>query len=379
MKTPAVAAGERHSVRVLDLAFGGNGVARVGGFVVFVPFVIPGEEVEIEIREVKRSFCRARLVRVIRPSPQRVDPPCAWFGRCGGCRYQHVDYAQQLELKHKQVADLLERIGRFPRELIEPVIPSPQPYGYRSRIEIRSQWNARERKLDVGFIGSDGGRVVDIATCAIAQPQLNEEIRRLRAEPPGREQARRTLRIAPEGWEVPGDAFFQNNPFLLPTLVETARELLRQAGSRQLVDAHCGVGLFALELAREVDRYVGIESERAACEAARRNARSRGCENGEFLHGRAEDRLPEAIDRLPAGPVTILLDPPRTGCSRVTLEQLRKIRPAQLIHVSCHPATLARDLKILCADGVFRLRKLVPLDLFPQTHHVECVADLRSA
>ncbi len=378
VKSVAVAAGERHVVRVLDLAFGGEGVARVHGFVVFVPFVIPGEEVEVEITEVKRSFSRARLLRVIRPSPHRVKPRCRHFGRCGGCQYQHVDYPQQLEVKRKQVADLLERIGGFPRGVVDPVMPCPRPYGYRSRIEIRSQWNQRERKLDVGFIGWDGGRVVDIAECAIAQPELNEQIRRVRSAPPGREGVRLTLRVAPEGWEVPPESFFQNNPFLLPELVETARTFLREAGSRHLVDAHCGVGLFALELASDVDRYVGIESERQAFEAARRNARSRGRCNGEFLWGRTENRLSEALGRLPAGPATVLLDPPRTGCSRESLEQLRKIRPAQVIHVSCHPATLARDLSVLCADGVFRLRKLIPLDMFPHTRHVECVADLRS-
>jgi tRNA/tmRNA/rRNA uracil-C5-methylase (TrmA/RlmC/RlmD family) len=374
----AVAVGERHVVRVLDLAFGGDGVARVDDFVVFVPFVIPGEQVEVEITEVKRSFSRARPIRVLQPSPHRVDPRCAHFGRCGGCQYQHVDYPLQLELKHKQIVDLLERIGGFPAERVAPLIPCPRPYGYRNRVEIRSQWNPRERKLHVGFVGSEGRQVVDITECSIAQPELNEQIRRIRSDPPGPEAGRLTLRVAPEGWEVPGASFFQNNPFLLPQLVETARGFLRAAGSRQLVDAHCGVGLFALELADDLDRYVGIESDQQAVEAARRNARSRGRCNGEFLWGRTEDRLAEALAGLLAGPATVLLDPPRTGCSRESLERMRKIRPAQVIFVSCHPATLARDLKLLCADGVFQLRKIVPLDMFPHTHHVECVADLRS-
>lgn len=187
------------------------------------------------------------------------------------------------------------------------------------------------------------------------------------------------LRLAPEGWDVPPDAFFQNNFYLLPRLVSATREFLRQAGTRHLVDAYCGVGFFALELADQVENYVGLEYDRRAIQAARHNADLRGHTNGQFLAGNVEDLLADVVARLSPAATTILLDPPRTGCGKKTMELLRHIRPAQVIHVSCHPATLARDLNVLCGDGVFDLRQLVPLDMFPQTQHVECVADLRSS
>ena len=134
----------------------------VDDFVVFVPFVLVGEVVEAEITEVKKSFARARLVRVTQPSPERVLPACAHFGACGGCQYQHVAYPAQLRLKRKQVADLFQRIGGLPPELVAPVVPCPQPYGYRNRIMIRSQWNKPEQRLNIGFVRADCGLVEDI-------------------------------------------------------------------------------------------------------------------------------------------------------------------------------------------------------------------------
>src|SRR6185436_10253305 len=207
-----------------DIAFGGEGVARLDDFVVFVPFVLVGEEVEAEIIEVKKTFARARLVRVVQSSPERVEPRCRYFGDCGGCQYQHIAYAAQLRIKHKQIADLFERVGKFPREVVAPLVPCPQPYGYRNRIMVRSQWNKPEQKLNIGFIRTDNRLVVDIDECKIAEPALNQEIQKVRAHPPPKGGIKVVLRIAPEGWEVPPDSFFQNNFFLLPKLVEVVRQ-----------------------------------------------------------------------------------------------------------------------------------------------------------
>jgi len=362
---------------ITDLAFGGEGVARLDEFVVFVPFVIVGEEVEAEITDVKKNFARARLVGVLRPSPHRVTPKCRYFGDCGGCQYQHIDYPTQLEFKRKQITDLFERMGGFARNMVLPVVPCPQPYGYRNRLMVRSQWNKPEQRLNIGFLRHDNRLVVDLEECQIAEPALNEQIRRVRANPPPRGGLKVVVRIAPEGWEVPPDSFFQNNFFLLPRLVETVRERLRDASSRFLVDAYCGVGFFGIELAGAVERFLGVELDHQAIKAARRNAASRQITNGDFIEGRAEQLLPAILERFPAAATTVLIDPPRTGCPPVGLESLRKNRPAQVLYVSCHPATLARDLKALCADGLFELRGVTPLDMFPQTQHVECVADLR--
>jgi tRNA/tmRNA/rRNA uracil-C5-methylase (TrmA/RlmC/RlmD family) len=369
--------GDRMTLKISDLAFGGEGVARAEDFVVFVPFVITGEEVEVEITEVKRRFARAKPVRIVAASTERVEPLCRHFGACGGCQYQHLSYAAQLRTKQKQIADLFERIGGFDGARIAPVVPCPQPYGYRNRIMIRSQWNKPEQRLNIGFVRWDCGLVEDVEECRIAEPALNAHIAQVRAQPPPKGGIKVVLRRPPPDWEVPPDSFFQNNLHLLPRLAGTVREFLQASGARYLIDLYCGVGFFGIELADAVESFVGVEYDRSAVDAARRNAASRGRANGDFIAGRVEDALPGLLRRRAPGTAAALLDPPRKGCPPSVLQLLQQERPGQVIYVSCHPATMARDLNVLCGGGVFELVQVVPLDMFPQTQHVECVADLR--
>jgi tRNA/tmRNA/rRNA uracil-C5-methylase (TrmA/RlmC/RlmD family) len=374
----ALKTGDPITLTIHDIAFGGEGVGRIDDFVVFVPFVLIGETVAAEITEVKRNFARAKLLRVETASPERVVPECRYFGACGGCQYQHTAYPAQLQLKHKQISDLFERVGKIPADKIAPVIPCPQPYGYRNRIMIRSQWNRPEQKLNIGFVRADCGLVEDIEECKIAEPALNEQIRHVRKNPPPKGGIKVVLRVQPEGWSVPPDSFFQNNFFLLPELVTTVREFLRASGARHLVDLYCGVGFFGIELAGAVESFVGVEYDQLAIKAARQNAAAREIVSGEFISAKVEDVLPGLLEKYSAGKTAVILDPPRKGCQPEILQLLRETRPAQVIYVSCHPATMARDLNILCGDGVFDLARVQPLDMFPQTQHVECVADLRA-
>ena len=370
--------GQTIELEIHDLAFGGEGVGRIEDFVVFVPFVLLGERVAAEITEVKKSFARAKLLRVLTPSPLRVSPECAHFGACGGCQYQHIAYPEQLRMKRKQIADLFQRIGNVDPGVVSEVVPCPQPYGYRNRIMIRSQWNKPEQRLNIGFVRGDCGLVEDVFECKIAEPALNEQIRHVRANPPHKGGIKVVLRIPPEGWELPRDSFFQNNFFLLPKLVETVGGMLLQSHTRHLLDLYCGVGFFAIELAKSVESFVGVEYDKQAIHAARKNAVARELTNGEFIAGFVEDVLPGLVKKFTASATTVLIDPPRKGCQPEILELLRTLRPAQIIYVSCHPATMARDLNILRRDAVFELERVTPLDMFPQTQHVECVADLRA-
>jgi tRNA/tmRNA/rRNA uracil-C5-methylase (TrmA/RlmC/RlmD family) len=373
--SPDLRIGQRTVVTIHDIGFGGEGVARIGEFVVFVPFVLVGEEAEIEITEVKKRFARGKLMQLLKRSPERVEPQCRYFGDCGGCQYQHIAYSTQLEIKRKQVADLFERIGGFSSNVVAPVVPCPAPYGYRNRIMIRSQWDKFKQGLNIGFIRADNRLVVDLEECKIAEPALNDQIKHVRAHPPPKGGLKVVLRIAPGGWEVPRDSFFQNNFFLLPELVKTVRHCLQ--GARFLVDAYCGVGFFSIEAADLVERFVGVELDALAIKAALKNASNRAITNGEFIEGRTEDLLPALLNRFEPNHTTVLVDPPRTGCPPAMLELLRQSRPKQVIYVSCHPATLARDLNILCSNTVFEVKNVTPLDMFPQTQHVECVADVR--
>lgn len=374
---PPFRAGDFVAATIDDIAFGGEGVARIDGFVVFVPFVLSGEEVEIELTEVKKRFARGRLARVVKASPDRVEPECPYFGECGGCQYQHAAYERQLDIKHKQIRDLFERIGNLDPGLVDPVIGSPKHYGYRNRIMVRSGWNRPARKLDIGFMKHDSRQVIDIAECRIAEPEISAKIQEVRDNPPPKGGLKVALRMNPEGWVVPPDSFFQNNFHLLPGLVNTVKERLQDSGVRHLVDAFCGVGFFSLELSDVLDGFVGVEYDRQAIEAARKNAADRGVVNGEFVQGKTEEALGEVLERFPAEKTAVILDPPRRGCYPAALQALRESGARQVIYVSCHPATLARDLNILCEDGVYEVARVVPLDMFPQTKHVECIADLR--
>jgi tRNA/tmRNA/rRNA uracil-C5-methylase (TrmA/RlmC/RlmD family) len=368
--------GARHIVTIHDIAFGGEGVARLDDFVIFVPFVALGENVEVELTEVKKRFGRAKLLRVISASPDRVDPPCQYFGDCGGCQYQHIAYNAQLAIKHKQIGDLFQRLAGLDPKLIRPVVPCPQPYGYRNRIMIRSQWDKTKQGLNIGFIRADNRLVVDIEECKIAEPELSRQIQNVRKNPPPKGGIKVVLRIALEDWVVPRDSFFQNNFFLLPKLVEGVRDCVRTSGVKFLIDVYCGVGFFALATADLVERFAGVELDRPAVQAARQNARNREIENGEFVDGRAEEVLPRLLERFPANQTAVVLDPPRTGCPPESIALLRQIRPKQIVYVSCHPATLARDLKLLSEDALYRVDRVTPYDMFPQTQHVECVANL---
>ena len=371
--------GQRLRITIEDIAFGGEGVGRIDDFVIFVPFVIVGEEAEVEITEVKKRFARARLIQVIKGSAHRVSAPCPYFGECGGCQYQHLEYPAQLQLKHKQVTDLLQRIGGIAAAAVDAVVPCPKPYGYRNRVMVRSQWDKFKQALQIGFIRYDNRLVVDLEKCLIAEPGINEQLEQVRANPPPKGGLKVVLRASPPGWEVPQDSFFQNNTFLLGALAQIARDRITDSGVRYLADVYCGVGFFSLELAGLLEWFIGVELDQRAIKAAKLNASARGCRNGEFLVGRAEDLLPGVAKRLTNDQTAILLDPPRTGCPKEMLELLREARPRQILYVSCHPATLARDLGILAADRIYEVARVTPVDMFPQTQHVECVADVRLA
>jgi tRNA/tmRNA/rRNA uracil-C5-methylase (TrmA/RlmC/RlmD family) len=286
-------------------------------------------------------------------------------------------YPAQLRVKQKQIADLFARVGRLKEAIIEPVVPCPAEYGYRNRIMIRSQWDKFKQGLNIGFIRADNRLVVDIEECHIAEPELNAEIRNVRANPPPKGGLKVVLRIAPENWDVPRDSFFQNNFHLLPELVTCVRARLRESGVENLFDVYCGVGFFCISAADQVKSYLGIELDRLAIRSAQRNAARQNKLNGEFVEGRAEDVLPSLLHKFPAASSAVLLDPPRTGCPPEMLQTLLATRPRQILYVSCHPATLARDLNILSEEGVYKLARVTPFDMFPQTQHVECVADLR--
>jgi tRNA/tmRNA/rRNA uracil-C5-methylase (TrmA/RlmC/RlmD family) len=382
--------------------------AVAGGWVVMVPFTLPGERVRARVFRNQKNFSEADLVAVLTPSPHRVAARCSLFGRCGGCQYQHLAYAEQLLWKQRQVGELLKfMVGIEPP--VNPVIASPREYGYRSKITPHfraSRENERlpagkateEDAMPIGFL-RQGTRfeLVDVPQCPIATPEINvklgevrEKTRRRLAAGEYKRDATLLLRHALEGVVTDYDAviheqvgelklrflardFFQNNPFILPAFTGYVREQAAQSGARFLVDAYCGSGLFALSAAPAFARVAGIEISESSIRFAKENAAANGIANAEFRAGDAAAIF--AGLPFPAPETAVIIDPPRKGCDESFLTQLFAFAPRTVVYVSCDPATQMRDLKAFLAAG-YTLTAVQPFDLFPQTRHLECVITL---
>lgn len=389
---------EEIDVRIESLTNLGSGVARVAGWVVFVPFSLPGETVRARVYRNDKNCSHADLVAVLEPSPDRVDPPCPLFGPCGGCQYQHVRHEVQLAWKSQQVAGLLKHMAgiEFP---VNPCTPSPKEWHYRSKITPHFEKPRDGVVGEIGFL-SPGSRskMVDVPGCRIAMDEINAALPEVRASLRARAATLKrggTLLLRATGGRVETDPnavaiervgdlefrflagdFFQNNPFILPAFTSHVARQASAGGAEFLVDAFCGSGLFSLTLARSFQKVAGVEVSETSCEWARKNAAANGIANAEFLTASAEAIF--ARIAFPPERTAVVIDPPRKGCTPEFLEQLIAFRPARLVYVSCDPATQVRDLKALTAGG-FQLTDIQPFDLFPHTRHVECVMTLATA
>jgi 23S rRNA (uracil1939-C5)-methyltransferase len=358
-------------LQITDVGFGGKGVARTDGKAVFVPYVIDGESVSASITREHKKFLEAELETILTASPHRVEPRCPYFGRCGGCVYQHIEYEHQLALKWRQVKETLRRIGGLEEPPMRPFIPSPIEYKYRNRITLHV------RDGVIGFFRRESSKLLGIEQCPIAHDEVNAKLTKLRSSNP--HDGHYTLRVI-DGPRV----FTQANDGVAAAMLDLVDRLLATAGGT-LIDAYCGAGFFAKRLRVRFETVVGIDWDQHAIAVAREDAN----ENEIYIAGDVETELqkvgavhpnrpPQCDDtsrgRLRSIAPTIIVDPPATGLSKALVETLIEHLPTQLIYVSCNPATLARDLVALKKS--FHIDSITPLDMFPQTAEVEVVAEL---
>jgi 23S rRNA (uracil1939-C5)-methyltransferase/tRNA (uracil-5-)-methyltransferase len=375
------------------------------GWVVMVAFALPGELVRARVFRNHGNFSEADLVEVVRASPHRVPPRCALFGRCGGCQYQNLLYEEQLAWKRRQVAELLEHMAGL-TPAVSPVIGSPRPYGYRSKITPHFNAPREGRELAIGFL-RQGTRfdIVDVPRCEIATEPINERLAQAREEVRRRvggaaPERGSTLILRDAGGTVtcshdaritetvaldPGHElrlgflardFFQNNPSILPAFARYVRDQARSGGARFLVDAYCGSGLFTLACAGAFERAVGVEVSESSVAFARENAAANGISNATFCAGDASSIF-SGLD-FGGKDTAVVIDPPRKGCDEAFLSQLFAFGPRAVVYVSCDPATQMRDLRGFIAAG-YAVVAVQPFDLFPQTRHLECVVTLARA
>ncbi|MBM2812373.1 MAG: rumA [Chloroflexi bacterium] len=404
-----------------DISFGGDAIGRVDGQVLFVPYGLPGERVRARVERRKRDYASASIVEVLSPSPDRVTPPCAVFGECGGCQWQHARYAAQLDMKRRVVAEQLRRIGGIADadDLVRPCIGMIEPWQYRNHI----RFSLGKKYGDVGYTYRESHRLLRVDFCHIAHPVVNEVLEKIQRKCAGLRAHQITVRygsntgdllvspalpMVPEvesgqlvlseeilsrRFQISGSAFFQVNTRRehreVPDLIR-APWIADRSGSFSMadllallvldrleaqpedvvLDAYCGVGSFSALIAPRVGRVVGIEESPAAVRDAARNTED--LENTQFMAGKVEDVVGSLVGtRVDA----VVLDPARVGCAPQVIGALLDLRPRRIVYVSCDPATLARDLRLL-SDGGYDVQTVEPIDMFPQTYHIETVTTM---
>jgi 23S rRNA (uracil1939-C5)-methyltransferase len=433
--------GQRVPVKIERLVFQGDGLGRLpDGRVIFVPLTAPGDEVDARVEEDRGHFVRGAAVRILAASAVRTDPPCRYFGTCGGCQWQHVAYPVQLDWKRRILEELLVRVGKLPGVPVAPAIDPGSPWEYRARAQLKVIGGARPC---MGFHQRETNRVVDIDRCPLLDPRLNALLHAMRhmkhpsffslfqglreawvalgtgtgelllslfaraqdrsalrllfhtlqAASPGLQgvvllegdprQAPRIVdwcgahvfheRIGDVRFQVGATAFFQVSGLAAAGLTSLVLEGAALAGTERVLELYSGVGTFSVPLAKRARELVGIEANAGAAADGGLNLRQNGCANARFVQAQVEQALPGVAAQGPWD--VVVLDPPRQGCSRGVLDLLASMRAKRMIYVSCDPSTLARDLSALANAG-YRCTSLRPIDLFPQTFHLESVARL---
>lgn len=386
--------GQKIECVIESLAFGGAGVARVGGMAVFVEDALPGERVLAEITKPSKRFAHARALKICEPAAERVAPPCRYYGRCGGCQLQHLRYDAQVEWKKRQAVELLKRIGGLSGYSLSDGTPSPNPYGYRNTIRLHCLSVGPVR---YGYYCRDGRSLIAISRCLIARPAINEVLSARKipgvsgirhreiilhagadgnvvVSPGGRDTSDVVENLCGVRFTVPSASFFQVNGAVAALLVEQLRGWFQAGRSRgTLFDLYCGVGVFSMLLGEPFSRVVGIDSDARAIAYAKANSAPLGDRKLSFIAGRVENALPDIYKRHVLPGSIVLLDPPRTGVGEGVIEVLREAdrRIEKIFYVSCNPATLSRDLKRLCGNSSWRLDTVAIFDMFPQTAHLE--------
>ncbi len=430
------------TITISGLSSEGQGVGRSDGVAFFVPFALPGETVKIHIIKVEKRYCIAKIVEILEPSPDRVEPKCEAFSKCGGCAMMHISYPEQLKSKTLIVRDALERIGGVQNVNVSDTLGMDDPWRYRNKGSF--PFGFVDGAVAFGFYAERSHRLIPLFDCPIEDVRVTTIVRtvaewanrnhiRVYDETTGKGTLRAcVVRVASTGermaavvtkgdlpakdslirmlnvdslyhnrndrqtnvifgetftllsgreqiteqqngirFFVSPQSFLQINPVQTRVLYDTVIRFLDPKPDETIADVYCGIGSISLAIAKHAGKVIGIECVPEAIEDAKKNAALNGVDNAEFLCGLAEDVLPSLVKN-GMRPDAIVIDPPRKGCEEPVLSAIAESGVRRLVYVSCNPATLARDVKILSTYG-FNVRFAQPVDMFPHTQHVEVV------
>lgn len=451
---------EKNNEYILDIVgvgYEGEGIAKVDGYPIFIEGAILGEKVKVLIVKTKKNFAYGKLLEVVDPSSDRVDPKCKNYKRCGGCSIQHMNYKKQLDYKFERVKDCISKIGGLDTALVKYPIGMENPERYRNKVQLPI--GIVNGELSIGFYAPRSHNIINLETCLI-QDEIADKVTKITREwiekynispasidgkfnPQGlvrhimirrgfktnevmvvlvttknnvkyinefieliKENVNGIKSIIQNVNEVDTNvilgekcitlwgedtitdyigefkfnisplSFFQVNPKQTEVLYSKALEYAGLTGEEVVFDAYCGTGTITLFLSQKAKRVYGVEIIEPAIINARENSRINNIENAEFFVGKSEEIIPDLIDK-GIKPEVIVVDPPRKGCDIKLLEAIGEARPNRVVYVSCDPSTLARDLKILEEKG-YKTEKVQPVDMFPHTSHIECVALLKN-
>ncbi len=436
---------DEFTLKIEDMSVNGEGVGRHEGMTFFVKDALIGDMARVGVTKLKKTYGYARLIEIVEPSPDRVEPVCPFSRQCGGCQIQALAYGKQLEFKQRLVENDLLRIGGFDPLPMEPIVGMKEPFHYRNKAQLPVGTD-RDGKIVTGFYAGRTHRIIPNRDCALGVP-VNRQILDMvigfmesfgipaydentgmglvrhvlirygfstgeimvcmiinGCELPHSKELVRELTGIPgmtsicvntnttrgnvilgdetrvlwgQGYitdyigdirfQISPESFYQVNPVQTEVMYRLAAEYADLHGTESVWDLYCGIGTISLTLAGRARRVCGVEVVGQAVEDARRNAQINGITNVEFIEGKAGIVMPDS------GADVVVVDPPRKGCDVTVLQMILKADPARIVYVSCDPATLARDLKILC-DGGYCLERVRPVDNFCQTVHVETVA-----
>jgi len=447
-KSIPVVKGKTYIVDIKSLGHSCEGVGRFEDFTVFIPGALVGEQVEARITEVKKSYAKGSIVKILRKSPDRQKPICEIYEKCGGCQLQHLGYEAQLKMKHQQVVDAIERIGKQRNVEIYPTIGAENPWNYRNKMQFPI--GLQKKQVVIGCFAQNSHDIVDTKNCRIQEEANNlianamrEIVQKLSIHVYDEKTQKGTLRhvigrVAKDGimvvlvtatkvlphaqeivehlkthvpnlvsvmqnfnpkatnmimgdltkhlwgqktilanledltFHISARSFFQVNTTQAAVLYNKAVEYAGLTGKETVIDAYCGTGTITLFLAKKAKRVIGIEIVEPAIRDARKNAQDNKVSNAEFIVGDATTIMPRLYQE-GMRPDVIVVDPPRVGCTPRVLQSFAAMKPKRIVYVSCYPASLARDLEILGSLG-YKTIKVQPVDMFPQTSHVESVA-----
>lgn len=379
-------------IEIVRTAYGGDGIGALDGKTCFVEGALPGETVIARVLQDKKTYVRARVVKVLVPSERRVPAPCPYVDRCGGCQYQHASYREELDLKETQLREFFDRSLGGSGAAVKPIHPSPSEYGYRNSVTLHRTRADDRRPQRLGFVSRDNKTMVAVDRCLLADPRLEPVFRAEHALPKGkdrmtfrltaagavvsdREEAYPRITIGGETLVAGSRGFFQNNLAVTKLLAEQVAAWTRRFRPANFFDLYAGVGTFTFLSAREVPNVFCVEESAASLAALRMNRDEKRPQGLEIVEGRVEKAFPLVLTRAKKGATMLCLDPPRAGLE----PSLARFIAAQtgvdeIVYVSCDPATLVRDLKTLLDGGRYELAEAVPFDMFPRTKHVETAA-----